>query len=434
MTVEEPIRSDGERAIKVAFVYPHSNIPAPPSDLGDALALVNYELSRRLARKFDTTVYCGRGRGQPRMSRHEGVQFRRIEVLPDKVVGQLKRLDGIAWRDPRKPFRTSRLYYPMFAHRVARDLRRERCDIVHVHAIPNLLPVIRRANPGAKLVFHAHDHLVSDFDRSRMLGYLRHADLVLGCSRFVAESIRRRFPEVATRCDYLHNGVDLLRFSAPDRWCRSRSGGSRLLFVGRLSPEKGVDLLLRAFARVLPTHPSTTLELVGPDVLSPGQFVDPFGRDPVLRDAQRYYRQPGLYGAELRRIVAGGLQDNVTFAGRVANSELALHYAAADVFVFPSQWHEPFGMPLPEAMAAGLPVVATDGGAFPEIVESGSTGLLVPRGDEKALADAMSTFVERPDLRLSYGRAGLERARMHFSWDAMTDRLAGLYQRLMEAA
>lgn len=434
MTVDKPVRIDGHGAIKVAFVYPHSNIPAPPSELGDALALVNYELSRRLALKYDTTVYCGRGRGQPRTSRHEGVRFRRIEVLPDKVIGQLKRLDGIAWRDPRKPFRTSRLYYPLFAQRVARDIRRERCDIVHVHAIPNLLPVLRRSNPEAKLVFHAHDHLVSDFDRSRMLGYLRHADLVLGCSRFLAENIRRRFPEVATRCDYLHNGVDLARFAARDRSSRSRSGASRLLFVGRLSPEKGVDLLLRAFGRVLSAHPSITLELVGPDALSPGQFVDPFGQDPVLSDAQHYYRQPGLYGAHLRSIVAAGLQGNVTFAGRVPNDALPPHYAMADVFVFPSQWHEPFGMPLPEAMAAGLPVVATDGGAFPEIVESGITGLLVARGDEKALADAIGTLVERRDLRLGYGRAGLERARRHFSWDAVTDRLAGLYERLMQAA
>jgi glycosyltransferase involved in cell wall biosynthesis len=120
----------------------------------------------------------------------------------------------------------------------------------------------------------------------------------------------------------------------------------------------------------------------------------------------------------------------VEFFGRhVPHPALPEHYSEADVFVFPSVWEEPFGMPLVEAMAAGLPCVATRGGAFPEIVQDGRTGLLVERGDAQQLADAVLRLCENDSLRISMGQAARSRAREKFSWDHVADSLVEEYGR-----
>lgn len=420
--------------MRVAFVYPHSNIPVVPAALGDALGVVNYELARRLARDCDIVVYPRRSPLQPGVNTRDGVTYRRYAVWPDQLLGQLKRLDGVVWRDPRRPFRTSSLYYPMYARRVARDCRARGRDVIHVHAVANFLPIMRHANPAARLVFHAHDHAVNDFDRELMHSWLRHADLILACSGFVAGAIRRRFPELAERCGVLHNGADLERFAPPRDGRLSRSGDDacRLLFVGRIAPEKGVHVLLEAFQGIAARHPRATLDIVGPGDLSPKQFVDPFNEDPLFEGLEKFYQEPASYLAGLKAGVGDEIGDRVRFLGPVPNAELGRYYQQADIFIFPSLWQEPFGMPLVEAMAAGLPVVATESGAFPEIVEHGRTGLLVPRGDARRLAAAVGSLVANPALRRDMGQAGLQRARQQFSWDHSAQRLLTMYHRLLE--
>jgi glycosyltransferase involved in cell wall biosynthesis len=81
-------------------------------------------------------------------------------------------------------------------------------------------------------------------------------------------------------------------------------------------------------------------------------------------------------------------------------------------------------------MAMGLPVVATNGGAFPEIVDDGRTGLLAERGDVGSLANALQRLVTDPALRVKMGRAGRQRAEQHFSWDHSTARLLEFYRHL----
>ena len=108
--------------------------------------------------------------------------------------------------------------------------------------------------------------------------------------------------------------------------------------------------------------------------------------------------------------------------------------ARAGIFVFASLWEEPFGIPVIEAMAAGLPVVVARSGALPEIVEDGVSGIVVPRGDVAALADAIDSLLADPAKRAAMGRAARERARSHYSWDQCVSRLLELYRGAREPA
>jgi glycosyltransferase involved in cell wall biosynthesis len=125
------------------------------------------------------------------------------------------------------------------------------------------------------------------------------------------------------------------------------------------------------------------------------------------------------------------LGQRVRFEGMVANDAITALYAHAGLFVFPSIWQEPFGLPLIEAMAAGLPVIATVSGAFPEIVQHGVTGLLVERGNPETLAKAIDRLLVDPSLRLRMGTAGRARIAELFTWDRSVARLVELYERCL---
>ena len=151
-------------AIRIAQVYPHADIPLPHARLYDALAIVNYEIGRRLARHHEVVTYPKWVPGQSELESHEGVTYRRIPEGIDRALNTLKVLDATGLLNRRRPFRLSPFYYAHYAHEVARDIRERRCELVHLHTISNFISPIRRANPGARIVLHMHDHSLADFD------------------------------------------------------------------------------------------------------------------------------------------------------------------------------------------------------------------------------------------------------------------------------
>jgi glycosyltransferase involved in cell wall biosynthesis len=288
--------------------------------------------------------------------------------------------------------------------------------------VTNFIPVMRAVNPKAHVVLHMHDHSLSDFDPAVVGPRLEQASLIVGCSDFVIDSVRKRFPTVASRCHTLYNGVDRRFLDIHSDPARSSS----VLFVGRLCPEKGVHVLLDAVSKLPANQPLPEVNLVGPLDVAPKEFVDPLSQDPLFKGLESYYSRPTTFQEQLQR-QAAGLGDRAILHGRVLNSDIGEHYAKAGIFVFPSLWHEPFGIPVIEAMAAGLPVVATRGGALPEIVVHGETGFLVERGDVEGLSKAISTLVVNPALRARMGAAGRARVREMFTWEHCVYRLNQLY-------
>jgi glycosyltransferase involved in cell wall biosynthesis len=416
-------------AIRIAQVYPHADIPLPVTRLYDALAIVNYEIGRRLARHHQVVTYPKWVPGEKEIETHEGVTYRRIPEGIDRALNSLKILDTARLLNRRRPFRLSPFYYAHYAREVARDIRERGCDVVHVHTVSNFIQPIRRANPGARIVLHMHDHSLADFDPAVIAPRLEEVSLVLACSRFVAEEIRRLYPAAAARCHPLYNGVDERFLELTPDPAASRT----VLFVGRLCPEKGVHVLLSAMSEVLRSHPLASLSLVGPLDVAPKEFVDPHGRDPVFNGLERFYTHPDAYYELVCRQVSA-LAGRAFLHGRAANAEIGSHYSRAGIFVFPSLWHEPFGIPVIEAMAAGLPVVATRAGALPEIVVDGETGILVERGDSEGLAAAIARLLSDGHLRERMGAAGRERVRQLFTWDRNVARLEELYESVVQGA
>jgi glycosyltransferase involved in cell wall biosynthesis len=128
-----------------------------------------------------------------------------------------------------------------------------------------------------------------------------------------------------------------------------------------------------------------------------------------------------------------GLEDSVSFTGRLTTSELVKHYCRAEIAVTASTY-EGFGLPAAEAMACSTPVVATTAGALPEVVEDGITGVLVPPANPHALADAIKLLLGDENLRRNMGEEGRKRVERLFSWREAAKKTLAVYEEVLHCS
>jgi glycosyltransferase involved in cell wall biosynthesis len=420
--------------LKIALIFmPINEIRPPVSSSGVAVSvdLIADELVRHLARSHDVVAYCARGKDQQKVDQFDGVEYRRMSTWLDLRLSHhqkiMQLIDVADWRYGPQPLINSWLWYRHFIGRVTEEPRLRDCDIVHIMNISQFVPFVRARLPKIRIVLHMECQWLEQLDAAIIQQRIAAADLVLGCSNFIAAGVRRRFPSLAQRCSHIYNGVDIALFARPPGVLPKPK---QLLFVGRLGPEKGVHILLDAFRIVLAQHPDAHLKLIGPDKVISLDALLPACDDPHVLEIEPYFR-PGAYATLLRTKISAFPPGSVSlFNEGMRFGELVPHYHSASIFVFPSVWEEPFGMPVVEAMASSTPVVATRGGAFPEIVEDRRSGLLVERSDAQVLAAAILQLLSNPDQRDAMAQAAFERASALFSWDRVTADLLKEYDRL----
>ena len=203
--------------------------------------------------------------------------------------------------------------------------------------------------------------------------------------------------EGITPVKVVHNGV-------PERELRPPiCDPPTVVFAGRLVSEKGVDVLIEAFARVKVQLPEAQLIIAG----------------------------QGVEAQNLKNLAEKLEVDNsVKWLGHIPRPELEQHFDAAWVQVVPSLWAEPFGNVTTEAMMRGTAVIASATGAQPEIVRNDETGFLVPPGDVAALADALFKLLSNCKLAEEMGQAGRKRAIEEFSEERRTQGFLDIYQEI----
>jgi phosphatidylinositol alpha-mannosyltransferase len=283
----------------------------------------------------------------------------------------------------------------------------ERFDILHFHEpfVPFLSPTILEASRTVNIgTFHAF----GGFSPSYWFGRRFAGDLASRLHGRIAVSgaarhfISRYFPG---EYRIIPNGVDLDRFAEAEPYEELRDGTLNILFLGRLEERKGFIYLLKAYHRLRKRHVDARLLVVG--------------AGPKLREYKRYV---GLRGIR-----------DVEFLGRVTDEQKVRYFASADIYCAPNTGQESFGIVLLEAMAAGVPIVASDIHGFKRVVERNVQGLLVEPRNPRALAAALYTLATDADLRHRMGDAGRERA-PEYSWDRVTERVIEFYREVRTAA
>lgn len=428
--------------MRIAYLYPFWR-DFPLSHVDNAMDVVGSELPTRVAaRGHEAILYSGVEKPRSTAERVHGstvevagVRYHRLATANDlwgrlAVATRLRAPIGGAslraeWYAPGSSLR-KQLAYGLPA---ALSSRRRRVDVVHVCIFDELVPLVRALCPDSKIVLHMHDHKQAYRDAELTRGRLARADAIVGCSEFITNAVKTRFPELADRCATIWNAVEDDPLPDADPSPRPK----RLLFTGRLSPEKGVHTVLDAFEAVLARHPETELTLVGPDTVAPLQDADPSGADPRLAELRGWYGDSRRYPQHLRERLSPEARSRAHFVGPVDHAETSRYLRAADVVLFPSLWDEPFGLPVTEGMAAGRPVIATRVGAFPELVEDGASGFLVEPGDVDSLAAAILRLFDDDDLLQAIGAAARDRVQKLFSWERCMDSWDSLYGGLVGA-
>jgi glycosyltransferase involved in cell wall biosynthesis len=295
---------------------------------------------------------------------------------------------------------------------LARFMRREKIDLVHTNT-----GVIVSGGLSARLARRPHVWHVRDWFQEfggvwpAYARYMRwSADEIVAVSRAVAS----QFPSAAG-VTVIHNGFSLDEFVLPAENAalqfRERHGfGDAFLVgcVGRIKAvRKGQEVLVEALALLAADSRRPRCVIIGAP--SPGNES---------------------HLVALRQLIeARGLSAQVALIGEIPDTRWA--YPALDVLVLPSAQPEPFGGVVMEAMAMGVPVIATAVGGSVEQVAEGQTGLLVPPADPAALAAAIARLMDDPSLRRRMADAGPARIREHFDLGQMVSRLVAVYERVL---
>jgi spore coat protein SA len=271
-------------------------------------------------------------------------------------------------------------------------------DIVWCHNQPFFcaaLASLIRAK-GAMLLYHAHNPLTDRPTRAAFKVFTPDACI------FVSDAIRQQALKWIPwlRNTYVvHNGADDSVFYPAAPETRSRNPVPVVLFIGRLVPIKGVHVLMEAMRILQERKVRVVCRIVGSSFLH-GSKVTPYVRELLKKHPS-----------------------NVEFKGFCAHTDVADQYRAADMLCCPSVWQEPFGNVNIEAMACGIPVVATRVGGIPEIAAEGGIVLIGPKSAVE-LANAIQKLAEDENLRAKVAAEGLQAFQQHFTWAA----ICGQYQ------
>ncbi|MFD0713225.1 glycosyltransferase family 4 protein [Paenibacillus sp. GCM10027626] len=361
--------------MKIVIIAPEA-IPIPPI-LGGSVEISILAIAKELSKWHSVTIVSRAHRRYPQHSVIGKIHIHRVPAGgPMKYLANVKRF-----------------------------LKGRSFDIVQIDNRPKFVGPIKSMFPNTtvSLFLHSLTFVKPPYaSRAAAREGLRKADLIIANSASLKNQLSARFPKVSNKIRVAWLGVDTSRFTPSTK--RAPRRAFTLLFAGRLIPRKGVPVLLKA------------AKLVRSRVSEPIQVIIAGG------STRRQY-------TKRLQSISSGLGVRARFLGTVPHHRIHRIFKQGDLFVCPSQKHEAFGLVNIEAMASGLPVVASNNGGIKEIVEHGRTGLLVKQYRKpQAFADAIAQLIKNKPLYRNMKKEARKVALKKFSWRATASKLKLVYE------
>ena len=343
------------------------------------------------------------------------------------------------WRQLDQPYYYYRRYHcPANAHELRRVVAETQPDVLYIWEIAGLgvnsllnalggleVPIIFHL--GSYLLLYARSpdteqsHLRIRWLKRRLIGTV--PSLAWTSLIAVSAAVKQQYVQAGfdpERIEVIYNGIDPRFLSLPQTKDMANEDDTnacaQLLFVGRLRDEKGIlvilkalDLLMNEQSRKGPEKPCLHLNVFGS------------GDKTYVGELEAFLHEKHL-------------ADLVTFHGKVSQDELIRYYDCSDVMLVPSLWQEPFGLVIAEAMARGLPVIASNIGGPAEILTHGVNGLLIEPGDAQVLASAITQLLENPRQRAQLAQAARVTVRERFTIEENARRVEQHLLRAVEDA
>jgi L-malate glycosyltransferase len=230
---------------------------------------------------------------------------------------------------------------------------------------------------------------------------LNKADYVFSTSYAMASETKKY---TANNIKVIPFGVDINKFM-PLEDIKEKRSNLTIGIVKSLEDNYGISDLINAFSKIRLMHKDINLLIVG----------------------------DGPKRNEYELLVSEkGLNELVTFTGKIPNYDVPKYINAMDIFVVPSREIESFGVAAVEAMACGVPVIVTDIGGLPEVVKDGKTGIVVPKRNEEMLIEKINFLIENKETRDKYGINGVKHVKRHYNWEDNADEMVKFYTEFLK--
>jgi spore coat protein SA len=374
--------------VRILVICPEQ-LPVPPIK-GGSVESVTYNIFKRMAQS-EKVVLLSRGHPRlPHVSRYVGGNLHVIRVPNSKPFAYLRSaLNKVAGQS---------------------------FHIIQIENRPRFVPYVRKVFPRTPIILSLHSlTFMSYLSNPRANAILRQVNGVTSVSSFVTNKMRRRFPAHARKFRTAILGVDSVKFrpwsAASKQRLRKRmglAGSFNVLFVGRMVRGKGLHTLVRSVALLKRRIPNIRLVAVGASW-------------PGVRRQTAYMRYV--------RSLSKRLRVPIRFTGYVPPSRVHQMFQLGDVFVCPTLFREGLATVNSEAMASGIPVVASNRGGIREVVVNGHSGLLVSQaGSPAAFARAIARIRNNPALRRRLVANARARVRSAFNWYGTVRKLKAHYR------
>ncbi|MBM7704377.1 glycosyltransferase family 4 protein [Metabacillus iocasae] len=354
-----------------------------------------------------------------------------IQIYLDSVapiISQTHNVTVISITDPELPQTEvkNRVQYVRFneenyVQSLAQHLKEVSYDVVHLCNRPKWIEILHAASPQTKFVLSVHNDMFSYEKMSDAEGEscISKVSKIITVSDYIGNTITSRFPQAISKTSTVYSGVDLQGFnpswtsegaSSRNRVRNELGLGNRkvVLFVGRLSKVKGPHILLRAMTKIIEQHPDVMMVFIGSKW---------FGDNEVNNYVKHLYTLGAMY------------KDNVSFIQFVKPQDIPDLFVMSDVFVCSSQWQEPLARVHYEAMAAGLPMITSNRGGNPEVIEEGKNGYIAYDFENpEEYARLINELLGNQSKRESLGKYGRQKVERDFGWNNVAMNLMNVYQ------
>jgi len=279
-------------------------------------------------------------------------------------------------------------------------------DLVHIHNRPQWAPMLRRMGYKGRIIVHLQNDHLGHWTPQMLDSLAPELDAVVVCSTYIGQQFCPKSAAIAAKTKLVFNGVNTELFYPREELREPKT----IFFVGSFIPQKGVLQLVRAYEQTLGAHPDAKL-VIGGSVTFGVERETPYIRE-VRELAETIKRKHGT---------------EIQFTGSLHHDrELPAWFQRATIFSCPSLFHEPFGLVNAEAMACATPVVGTNRGGVPEVVNGG--GITVDPENCQQFAAELSRLLCSPELCRRMGVEGLERSRNVFNWRVIAQEWKALLQ------
>lgn len=370
-------------------------LPVPPV-AGGAVQLYIEGVVPYLAAHHEVTVFCIQHPELPANEVRNGVKYIRISATSKN--GYVAKI---------KPY------------------LKDNFDLIHVFNRPqSVLTLSEGVSSNVRFGLSLHNEMFHEekITDEQALECVNRVDFINTVSKFIADGVKARVPCAEEKLNVIYSGADIGAYepSGSDAALENKkmlldkyglTGYKVILYVGRLSVKKGVDILLKAVKSVMDFRDDVALVIVGSKWYGKNEKDD--------------------YTASLE-ILSKKLKGPIVFTGFLPPSEIPLHYNIGDIFVCSSQWNEPLARVHYETMAAGLPIITTARGGNAEVVEKGINGLVL---DDKSynnperMAEYINYLLDKPQIAAQLGKNGRRLAEKHYNWERVANNILDVLSR-----